>query len=360
MLKSYFKDLYNSVFKQSKIKKVLFILITILLIAITFISFYKLDYIITTPGYLGNSAGTVGVDTKNSSGDINFVTVISYDRPSIIQYLTSLNDEKVLIEKVEKGYDYDKDLPISITSKWISINKAIIYAYDKAKEVDSEIHLVKNFMGVIVYFLTDEAQTNLKSEDIITEIEGIKITSLQHLQEVYKEKVLEKKEGDKIYFKVRSIESDTLNDRYAIIYKDEDSNLKIGLYLDEYYNLDGENSNPKFKINYRENIDSSGNSGGAMLTLSIYNRLINEDITKGKKICGTGTIESDGTIGRIGAIEQKVVKAYVNKVDYFFVDSYDYESCVNQAKKLGYEQEFIDKIISVEKFEDILETLKDG
>ena len=37
-----------------------------------------------------------------------------------------------------------------------------------------------------------------------------------------------------------------------------------------------------------------------MLALSFYNSLIDEDITGGKKISGTGTIDLDGNVGEIG------------------------------------------------------------
>ena len=52
-----------------------------------------------------------------------------------------------------------------------------------------------------------------------------------------------------------------------------------------------------------------GPSAGFMFSLEIYNQLTKEDLTKGYKIAGTGTISPDGTVGRIGGIEQKIVAA---------------------------------------------------
>ncbi|MGE4572228.1 MAG: hypothetical protein AB7E09_05725, partial [Candidatus Izemoplasmatales bacterium] len=64
-------------------------------------------------------------------------------------------------------------------------------------------------------------------------------------------------------------------------------------------------------------------SGGLLQTLSIYNMLVKEDITKGYKIAGTGTIRYDGTVGYVGGIKQKIATAYVNKVDMFFIPAID-------------------------------------
>lgn len=62
-----------------------------------------------------------------------------------------------------------------------------------------------------------------------------------------------------------------------------------------------------------------GPSAGAMLTLSIYQQLIGKDLTKGKVIAGTGTIENGGSIGAVGGIPQKVAAAAKAKSDIFFV-----------------------------------------
>lgn len=370
MLFKYLKSLGTKFVNSKPFTKVLTIVITLILIFMAVISFWKVDYVIYTPGFLGNPVGTVNVDSDNAKGRINIVSVISYDNPSLIQLWSARLDKRILVEKVEHDYSDDKERPINITSKWISINKAIIYAYEKAKEVDPSISLVKSFMGAIVYFSSDKAETSLTTSDIITEVEGVQITSYEHLLEVYNSVIGKTKfAGDYINFRVRTRQSETLTERSAVIYADEDGKLTTGLYLDEYYELDGANSKPSFKINYRENIDSSGNSGGAMLALSIYNSLIEEDITNDKFIVGTGTIDLDGKVGRIGCVEQKVVKAYQNKADYFFVcnnvytDSdgkplpTDYELCIKAAESYGYDTSFIKP---VKTFDDILDVLKKG
>ena len=53
--------------------------------------------------------------------------------------------------------------------------------------------------------------------------------------------------------------------------------------------------------------------------------LVDEDLTKGLMIAGTGTINYDGSAGYIGATEQKILTAYLNHVDLFFVVNLDDE-----------------------------------
>ncbi|KUL29045.1 YlbL family protein [Actinoplanes awajinensis] len=52
-----------------------------------------------------------------------------------------------------------------------------------------------------------------------------------------------------------------------------------------------------------------GPSAGLMFSLGIIDKLRDEDLTGGKVIAGTGTIDDDGNVGPIGGIPQKLVGA---------------------------------------------------
>ena len=52
-----------------------------------------------------------------------------------------------------------------------------------------------------------------------------------------------------------------------------------------------------------------GPSAGLMFTLGIIDKLRPADLTGGKIIAGTGTIDDDGNVGPIGGIPQKLVGA---------------------------------------------------
>lgn len=361
MLITYIKDLFNKFINSKIITKIIISLIVLIELFLTFICFYKVDYELMTPGSLGSPYNTVQVDTKNDPGFIHTVSVMTFDDMSLLQYWLMKNEVKVEISNPEDDYlDNTAERQYGIVSKRISINNAIMYAYKKAKEKDDSINLVSSFKGLIVSINMNKEST-IKPDDIITEVEGIKITSLQDIQNIYDELLGEdrlgniKKEGDYIKFKVVHHDSDEVFEREAKLYKNDNGKLSTGLTVQEYYSLDGANSTPKFAVNYNEYFHASGNSGGAMLALSIYNQLLEEDVTNGNLICGTGTINLDGSIGLIGGIEQKVVKAYLANVKVFFVDSGDYEACIKACEKYGYDSSFVK---SVSTFEDILSELE--
>lgn len=104
-----------------------------------------------------------------------------------------------------------------------------------------------------------------------------------------------------------------------------------------------------------------GPSAGLMMTLEIYDQLNKDlDLTKGYKIAGTGTISLDGTVGRIGGINHKVVAADKAGAEIFFApldtpgaDS-NYEEALATAKRIGTAM----RIVPVKTVDDALAYLK--
>jgi Lon-like protease len=61
-----------------------------------------------------------------------------------------------------------------------------------------------------------------------------------------------------------------------------------------------------------------GPSGGLMQTMALYTSLLNLDLGN-LVIAGTGTMEIDGRVGRIGGVTQKLFTAERLGVDVFFM-----------------------------------------
>lgn len=74
-----------------------------------------------------------------------------------------------------------------------------------------------------------------------------------------------------------------------------------------------------------------GPSAGLMFTLEVMNQLTAEDLTKGYRIAGTGSIDADGVVGNIGGIRQKVFGAIDIGADYVLVPAGNYEDAVDAA-----------------------------
>ncbi len=80
------------------------------------------------------------------------------------------------------------------------------------------------------------------------------------------------------------------------------------------------------KVNLGDGI--GGPSAGMMFALSIYDLLTPGALTGGKSIAGSGTIGSDGVVGGIGGIGQKLVGAQRDGAELFLVAE---ENCAEAA-----------------------------
>ncbi|AFV71921.1 Peptidase S16 [Streptococcus agalactiae] len=112
-----------------------------------------------------------------------------------------------------------------------------------------------------------------------------------------------------------------------------------------------------------------GPSAGLMFTLAIYDQLVKEDLRKGRKIAGTGTIEQNGHVGDIGGAGLKVVSAAKKGMDIFFVPNNpidknakkgktkvqtNYQEAKAAAKRLGTKM----KIVPVQNVQQAIDYLK--
>ncbi|MEU3726938.1 PDZ domain-containing protein [Streptomyces sp. NPDC031705] len=74
--------------------------------------------------------------------------------------------------------------------------------------------------------------------------------------------------------------------------------------------------------------DVGGPSAGLMFALGIVDKLTPEDLTGGKFIAGTGTIDDEGKVGPIGGIQMKTIGARKAGAEYFLTPA---ENCASAA-----------------------------
>ena len=77
-----------------------------------------------------------------------------------------------------------------------------------------------------------------------------------------------------------------------------------------------------------------GPSAGLMFALGVYNLVTSQDLTGGRKIAGTGTIDLNGEVGTIGGIRQKVVTAERSGAVYFLSPPGNYSDALTIAKHI--------------------------
>jgi PDZ domain-containing protein len=91
--------------------------------------------------------------------------------------------------------------------------------------------------------------------------------------------------------------------------KDETGAYRIGIMVGYKYDFP-----VKVKL---ELADVGGPSGGMMFALGIYDKLTPGQLTGGKDIAGTGTIDGAGVVGPIGGIQQKMFGARKAGAQFF-------------------------------------------
>ncbi len=216
---------------------------------------------------------------------------------------------------------------------------AIFLAYQKANKKIS----IKDSKFYITY-IGDLAKTDLKISDEIVSMNGIDIKDRTNILNMVK---------DINYDDLIDIEVINNNKHYFRTAKllNYNNNKTLGFLISMIcdYEVD-----PSIKLNFKNS--ESGPSGGLMMTLAIYNYLIDEDLTKGRNIAGTGTISLDGSVGVIDGVKYKVMGAHKEKADIFFVPSGNYKEAMEVKKEKKYDI----NIVKVDTLDEAIAYLKNN
>lgn len=121
--------------------------------------------------------------------------------------------------------------------------------------------------------------------------------------------------------------------------------------LIEHRGLEPADSSKRLSISAGE---IGGPSAGLVFTLQAINLLTDGDLTGGSKIAATGTITSDGQVGPIGGIRQKVAITSREGAELFIVPSGNYDEAVEKAESIGAKM----KIAGVRDLAEALEHIK--
>jgi len=93
-----------------------------------------------------------------------------------------------------------------------------------------------------------------------------------------------------------------------------------------------------------------GNSAGLALALSILDLVTPGELTGGRRIATTGTIDSDGMVGPVGGVVQKVVAAREGDIELLLVPKAELEIALRHASGMPVE--------GVDNFQDALDVLE--
>lgn len=312
----------------------------IVLILIILCMNLSLPYSVYSPGGLINVDERLTGDIYKSKGSLNltYVTFMNGKLPNIL--LALILPEWDVVKNSDITYDNETIEELNLRDRihlYESVSNATYLAYKKA---DKQIAIdnTSNYIGTIA----DYANTNLKIGDKLLKINNQTITTFDDILNFIQENEINNKIDFKILREGKEI------DCYAYI-KEIDGNKKIGIGVNR---INEYKKDPNIDYSYKES--ESGSSGGLMMSLSIYNALTEEDITKGLTISGTGTIDSEGNVGEISGIKYKLSGANKMKSDIFLVPEDNYEEAIKEQKKHNYKI----KIIKAITFDQVLEELK--
>ena len=309
---------------------------------ILIITFFNIDtgYSIYKPGGVINMNNRITSDYK-SEGSFN-MAYVGYMEGKLPFYLFGkLNPSWELVKNNDLKEDNETIDDANARNRLDYLN-AISNAKIVAYKYSNTPYEIKNLHFYVTY-VTPENDSALKVGDEIISYDNIKMTSFDD----FKDYIRSKSAGDKI--KITYLRNNEEFDTKATLYEEENA-LYTGLGIIEEKDVESEK-----EIDIKTKDSESGPSGGLIMALSMYNALTSEDITYGMKIVGTGTIDEDGIVGKIGSVTYKLAAAVKAKADLFICPSDNYDEALKYAKDKKYEI----TIRGVNTFEDALKVLKE-
>lgn len=343
-------------FKTQIVWIISFSIVTLITFCLLFV---KTNYELQAPACITSVGSFIEIEnideTEDVESDINTVSVYTYQNISLLTYLIGSINPFSDLYKISNDTITSNEYIIAqgTLHKNLSCTNAILSAYNQAGFEISSL-----YRGFVVTTLSNFCQSNLEVGDIITEINGIKLTDTSNISKIFSEL---KSEGI-TNFNAKI----TRGSKEQMINLIADEKGRFGFGGESYYSYPSVVDGPKFKI---DSVDTIGPSGGLMQALYVYEQLTDAKLTKGLKIAGSGTVDPYGNAGLIGAIKQKVYIANANDVDIFFVpvdmtytseeDQYKNWTEAQQAyellKKFGQDDM---KIVPVKNLQDIIDYLE--
>ncbi len=285
----------------------------------------------------------VEIDHANpQAGSFSTIYVISMDHSTMLQTLILQASKTSEVEDMPSHYLHftrEELVKMGRIQHESSIIYSLMLAYEAAGLIDERIHLESSFDAYVIAYY--DSVSEFRIGDRIIGINGI---MAKDDFQAFREAFNNAKEND-VYQVERG------NTRIEI--KNTKENMRISGY--GYYSLEETTAFPTYKI---KETNVGGPSGGLLQTLALYNALIAEDITHGKKIAGTGTISPDGTVGRIGGIQQKIYTAFDDDIEIFLCPKDNYEEALLAYNTLPNKESM--KLYSIETFADALEVLNNA
>lgn len=337
------------------------IILLFIVVIVLALGFYPMESYISKPGGAYELDPFVEVEggDEDDIGSLSLLTIaLAKATPLTYAYAKITGSQKIYKaneirqeDEDEKEYNV-RQLKLMSNSQF----NAITVAYDRANKP----YTVTN-NGIFIFNVVDKSAADgvLEAGDKIVQMDNIEDLTEASIRTYLADKI----EGDIIRLKVER-EGEQMDKEVALKAIPgvlEKPGIGISYTADQKVE-----TSPGVDINSE---DIGGPSAGLMFTLEILNQLLPNDITKGYNIAGTGEMGPDGTVGRIGGIDLKVIAADKKDMEIMFAPDDDidptilannpglttnYEEALKSARKIGTKM----KIVPVKTIDDALAYLE--
>jgi PDZ domain-containing protein len=267
-------------------------------------------------------------ELDKTAGQLNMTTVAVRHNLSLAQMMgrwLGSDDTVVPIEQV---------FPSNVSPEETARQNAAAFANSESNATIAAMSYLKHPLETMVYSVADDAPADgtVKQDDVVTSVDGKDVTLPGDVADA----VSGYKPGDEVTLGLRRGDRDvtekvTLGEMPEEL-RDADAGDAVG----------GNDGNGAYlgvtmvaqpagglRVNYNLN-DIGGPSAGLMFSLAVVDKLSPGELTGGKFVAGTGTIDSDGTVGPIGGVTHKIAAAQHAGAEVFLVPS---DNCAEAAGK---------------------------
>lgn len=271
-----------------------------------------------SPGPVSNAAASVVVDGAEifePEGELIMLTVASQELNMFEALVAGFDPTLDVVARQavrppdESDEDYRRrNLQLMDESTAIAVGAAL--AHLDLGDVDTSVYITG-------YAADTPAGRVLQIGDRIVELDGVGIAATDDLAVAMEDNA----PGDRVSIVVER-QADEIDFEIELAANTENPDRPfIGIYV---------RSLP-YWIDVQSGI-VGGPSAGMMYTLAIIDVLTEGDLTHGRVVAGTGTIDVEGAVGAIGGVRQKVVAAEAAGADYMLVPQSNYEAALTAPR----------------------------
>ncbi|MFC7487725.1 PDZ domain-containing protein [Knoellia sp. CPCC 206453] len=325
-------------------------LLTALFVAIVLsagISFIPLPYVVLQPGPITNTLGQLdgkpiiaikGATAYPAKGALDFTTVRVIGGPGV--RVNAFDLAVAALRDDQEVFKREEIYPEASTQEEIQQENAAEMV--DSQEVASAIalrelgHVVPERVIVSQVPEGSPAKGVLEAGDEFVSIAGTPTTDAVAVQTA----VRAQKAGSSVTIVVKRKGADK---SLSVPTRDNKGSTIIGVLLGRDYTLPVDVTIAAGGV--------GGPSAGTMFTLAVYDVLTPGDLTAGKRIAGTGTMEPDESVGPIGGIRQKLHGARDGGADYFLAPA---DNC---SEVVGHIPDGL-TVVKIGSFDDALGAVK--